>query len=1048
MEEFDDFDIEAEIANEEQFNAEQGFGMEQEAMTEAELFGESASSHGVTNASEEIYYAGLANADFSDVVSHVSTNGESSYVAQNAPHVRNMPGFDASILGYNILSRPPVFDHSRAESSGWVHYRAAGMEGIVPKRAMVVNIPIECFSRDAHRISHWQTPLNNPTRAASIAALLSLLWTGTAKGFLSGNHVEIARDAGNEGTDSSSREKKKKKAPESVRSYQYLTSDNRETPLPMFVMCYEELYNEAKTEVLAIRIWKLVFDGHHSDSELLRQLIDENADRALHSGVAHCPNSQRKQTLTQEHKRTAALTGGPSLASAKLEWSAGMQYTRVTRDRDYMNLLDSYAGRTDTSPGRPVVHNMASLGNVTNGMLNRPIDKDIDGVLGGTHPLAPEWLFNAMRAEGLSAGLVDFDGKLMAVHPDHMVVSKYFEPDSHVMRLPEWMKVKKNFYFMTHPAKDTPFDLPLPRPLAGNVTPGPELLGLFRERFAKDRNMDENELLDLFNNVMTGTDQWTEKQLKSWSESISTYDTMDCTDEERIQKGIAQNIMSGSSGLRSYGMMDGESTVIEPRQVLKEIARESNQVHAKVISPWIQDQRKALDAEEERLRGADDGAHADTDVSHAYFEELREKKRAFNDRRNKLMKELAFLHMARTERSFNSRMDAETIPKGYKAVWKGLHKELRDMPNGSANIAFGLGIQMTDSDRTVFGHMINWIGSFFEADCFVDGRDWRIMQELFLHCFEQFGEQTLLLIFCGPKGNGKSLRTERAMAAFPEDWITLSGPSSAKSGMQGNSESSNGCNCIYDEMIDDLVGGDGDNRTEYWKQILMKREFVYNKVITIKGGEGKSDQMKTFKLRTPHQETHCVCAIPRCSAHHVPRLTTCPGRRCTNRGPAFTKGKEEPSEVKSALIDRAVVQFVRTLGEVTRSDAEFREHLSKPETKLKLRAFRIFVCLVALVKMFIYRYARSTHPSLPFMLNKPTSRQATLLPAGPRHGAKDVRRMGQRPPGAVPRVWAAKAVPAQEHQASREPRDAHVHERGGASLLLQADGLQVRVCGA
>ena len=40
------------------------------------------------------------------------------------------------------------------------------------------------------------------------------------------------------------------------------------------------------------------------------------------------------------------------------------------------------------------------------------------------------------------------------------------------------------------------------------------------------------------------------------------------------------------------------------------------------------------------------------------------------------------------------------------------------------------------------------------------------MQEFFYHCFEQFGEQTLLLIFCGPKGNGKTLRTERAMAAF------------------------------------------------------------------------------------------------------------------------------------------------------------------------------------------------------------------------------------------------------------------------------------------
>ena len=100
------------------------------------------------------------------------------------------------------------------------------------------------------------------------------------------------------------------------------------------------------------------------------------------------------------------------------------------------------------------------------------------------------------------------------------------------------------------------------------------------------------------------------------------------------------------------------------------------------------------------------------------------------------------------------------------------------------------------------------------------------MQELFLHCFEQFGEQTLLLIFCGPKGNGKTLRTERLMAAFVEGWITMSGPSSAKAGMQGNSDSSNGSNCIYDEMIDELTDGDGSNRTEYWKMILMKVRMV------------------------------------------------------------------------------------------------------------------------------------------------------------------------------------------------------------------------------
>ena len=61
-------------------------------------------------------------------------------------------------------------------------------------------------------------------------------------------------------------------------------------------------------------------------------------------------------------------------------------------------------------------------------------------------------------------------------------------------------------------------------------------------------------------------------------------------------------------------------------------------------------------------------------------------------------------------------------------------------------------------------------------------------------------------------GNGKTLRTERAMAAFVKGWITMSGPSSAKAGMQGNSDSSNGSNCVYDEMIDELTDGDGSNR--------------------------------------------------------------------------------------------------------------------------------------------------------------------------------------------------------------------------------------------
>lgn len=87
--------------------------------------------------------------------------------------------------------------------------------------------------------------------------------------------------------------------------------------------------------------------------------------------------------------------------------------------------------------------------------------------------------------------------------------------------------------------------------------------------------------------------------------------------------------------------------------------------------------------------------------------------------------------------------------------------------------------------------------------------------EIFLHLFEQYGDVTFLVLLCGYKGNGKSLRTERAMAVFPKDWVVAGGPSSAKSGMNGQSDSTNGKNIIYDEMVDDLCDADGSDRLEY-----------------------------------------------------------------------------------------------------------------------------------------------------------------------------------------------------------------------------------------
>ena len=48
----------------------------------------------------------------------------------------------------------------------------------------------------------------------------------------------------------------------------------------------------------------------------------------------------------------------------------------------------------------------------------------------------------------------------------------------------------------------------------------------------------------------------------------------------------------------------------------------------------------------------------------------------------------------------------------------------------------------------------------------------------------------------------------------------MGGPSSAKAGQNGQSDSTDGKNVIYDEMLEELCDADGTDRIEYWKQIV------------------------------------------------------------------------------------------------------------------------------------------------------------------------------------------------------------------------------------
>ena len=507
------------------------------------------------------------------------------------------------------------------------------------------------------------------------------------------------------------------------------SEEDRYQNIPMIVTAYEDIYNSAKDSVVAIRIWHLVFDKTHSTSDLARKLMNENADESDHSGAAHCPNNLRKATVVTAAKASRVLVG-TSLESAQLELAAGMCYRHIINPAVYKNLLPHYAGQTDKSPGLPPV----DLRRLPAGVLNAHLLPADD--LGCLHPLSIEWVFNAKRTDGLKAGLVHLDGTPMDVHPDQINVTSYFnmslpplESDEHTFRVPNWVGSdadggKGCFFFQTDPFQQNIFDMVLPHSIAGTVKPGRTLLTLYKERCTTEEenlSLDSPALLNRFNNAMTGRDQWMQAQINSMADSIVAFDTFECSAEQRMEAKTAKK--AAARGIAHYGQMDGESHVIEPRQCLKEHAFQTGNIHSKLLAPWAAEKRAEFADKEVELRDANEGEHANTPITSGHFKLLLQEKAEFEETYEQCMKELVQLHLAKMERSFTSKIDKESIPAGYRAVWDGLHEELRDMPNGTANIAFAEDMQLTESDRTVFGTMTNWLGTFFEdgalRDCLV-----------------------------------------------------------------------------------------------------------------------------------------------------------------------------------------------------------------------------------------------------------------------------------------------------------------------------------------
>ena len=146
----------------------------------------------------------------------------------------------------------------------------------------------------------------------------------------------------------------------------------------------------------------------------------------------------------------------------------------------------------------------------------------------------------------------------------------------------------------------------------------------------------------------------------------------------------------------------------------------------------------------------------------------------------KLMKELCLLHIGRIEAAFKSQVDRDTIPEGYKAMQEGLQAELDKNPYGSASVAFVHDHQLMANDVSPFAQLFYANGELFSKDCFIESRSREIMDDVFLHFFEQYADVTFLLLLVGRKATGKTIRTERMMYLMPAGWTVMAGPSSVR----------------------------------------------------------------------------------------------------------------------------------------------------------------------------------------------------------------------------------------------------------------------------
>jgi len=134
---------------------------------------------------------------------------------------------------------------------------------------------------------------------------------------------------------------------------------------------------------------------------------------------------------------------------------------------------------------------------------------------------------------------------------------------------------------------------------------------------------------------------------------------------------------------------------------------------------------------------------------------------------------------------------------------------------------------------------------------------------------------------------------------------------------------------MYDEITSDLTGYEDHEKMNFWKQVLSNGNYT-NERTERRGRADGTESFATVEIVTDHSTSFVIC---------------------TNHGPTFTSGLNEPTAGKMAMVNRTISLFARDQADRASPDAEFEDHITSPDVAQRINDFRLFTCIVAFCKL-------------------------------------------------------------------------------------------------